>query len=144
MHKIQRKEPVQQAVKELRDMKSYKGRTVAKGQLVEVYRNLNNGYLSIRDYKTKKVLAHAINVELQGVTFKVHQKGRERVLNEKRKNVHAFAIGRYMGNPERFTGQTRVTYNPYKFKSFVNADNFAPIHKADYAFLAAEGTIIIP
>lgn len=125
-------------------MKSYKGRTVTKGQIVEVYRNLTNGCLSIRDYKTKKVLAHAINVELQGVTFKVSQKGRERVLSTGHKDVHAFAIGRFMGNPDAFTGQTRVTYNPYKFKSFVNADNFAPVHKADYAFLAAEGTIIIP
>lgn len=124
-------------------MQSFKGRTVTKGQIVEVYRNLHNGLLSIRDYKTKHVLGHCETIELQGVQFKVNQKGRERVLKEKRKNVHAYAIGRYMGNPETFNGTQQLTYNPYKYKSFVNASTGQAVAAADYAFLAKEGTILV-
>ena len=124
-------------------MQSFKGRTITKGQVVEVYRNLNNGLLSIRDYKTKHVLAHCETVELQGVQFKISQKGRERVLREKRKNVHAFAIGRYMGNPQAFSGQRQLTYNPYKYTSFVNKESLRPVQSADYAFLAKDGMILV-
>lgn len=60
---------------------------------VEVYRNLNNGRLSIRDAKTKLVVGHADRVKLTDVTFHVSQAGRERVLRERRKNVHAVVRG---------------------------------------------------
>lgn len=123
-------------------MQSFKGRTIEQGQVVEVYRNLHNGLLSIRDYKTKHVLAHCETVELQGVQFKVSQNGRERVLKEKRKNVHAYAVGRYMGNPEQFSGTSLITYNPYKYKTFVNASTGQAVALADYAFLSKNGMIV--
>jgi len=64
-----------------------------KNKQVEVYRNLNNGRLSIRDAKTKLVLAHADVVTLTEVTFHVSEAGRQRVLRDKRKNVHAVVRG---------------------------------------------------
>lgn len=70
-------------------MELYKGRTVEKNQLVEVYRNLHKGGFSIRCAKTKLVLAHAENVILKNVKFVVSQAGREKVVQSKRKAVHA-------------------------------------------------------
>lgn len=62
---------------------------------VEVYRNLHkNGIVySIRDQKTKRVIGYSSNLTLKDVKFCVNQTGRERVLREKRKNVHAFIRG---------------------------------------------------
>jgi hypothetical protein len=64
-----------------------------EGQKVKVYRNLRNGKWSVMDAKTRKVVAHATHLDLREVDFKVSQAGRDRVLKEKQKNVHAFAVG---------------------------------------------------
>jgi len=114
---------------------------------VEVYRNLHNGKLSVRDSKTKRVLAHCDEVTLAGVAFKVSQAGRERVLREKRKNVHALVCGKlleykgavpYKGRSiadavwqwadgikrTAIIGNRKVVYNPYKYRSFVTPDTY--------------------
>ena len=67
---------------------------------------------------------------LENVTFKVSEAGRQRVLREGRKNVHAYIIGDLVDGRPLTEGET-VTYNPYKFSSFVLKDTEAPIHKAD-------------
>ena len=49
-------------------------------------------------------------------------KGREKVLREKRKNVHAFVKG-YLQDAENVDTDrpaTQVTYNPYKYETFVD------------------------
>lgn len=119
----------------------FKGRTVAKGDKVEVYRNLHNGKISIRDPKTKLVLGHTDTIYLADVTFKVHQKGRERVLNEKRKNVHAFAIGNVVDAPILQWVRAFITYNPYKYESFVDEATFEPVHRVERVLVKSNGVI---
>ena len=115
---------------------------------VRVYRNLHNGLYSIQ--RDGVVLGHASRVALKRASFKVSEAGRQRVIREGKKNVHAFAIGelaevygfqgfrgRHVGKldglqesdlPPKFVSRmTRVTYNPYKFDSFVNADTKQPM-----------------
>ncbi len=58
---------------------------------VFVYKNLHKGCWSIR--QDGLVKAHTDNVTLYNVMMKVNKKGRERVLREKRKNVHAGISG---------------------------------------------------
>jgi len=66
---------------------------------------------SVQCLKTKRVIDHVESIILKDVTFKVSEAGRKRVLRDKQKNVHAFAIGEiYHAN--RVTGQ-QVKYNPY-------------------------------
>lgn len=69
--------------------------------------------------------------------FLVSEKGRLRVLREKRKNVHAGVRG-YLTfdstlNVRDFTQQ--VSYNPYKNETFVSKKRGA-IHSAAIAYLA--------
>jgi len=125
---------------------------------VEVYRNLNNGMLSIRDAKTKHVVGHADRVTLMDVTFHVSQAGRERVLRERRKNVHAVVRGAlvsymfgdgykgrsledylsFLANPQfRPIAFGRVRYNPYESGEFRVAD--APIHNAEAVRIGVAG-----
>ena len=74
---------------------------------VQVYRNLNNGLISIQDLSTGLVLGHASAVDLQRATFIVREAGRQQVLKEKRKNVHAFVRGKVVDvlNFQSFKGR---------------------------------------
>lgn len=108
-----------------------------------VYRNLHNGKWSIQQKVNGKwcVVAHADYVQVFNAEFKVSEAGRQRVLKEKAKNVHAYVEGELL----EWSGNTyknrttkgiwrskesynalwskraeSVTYNPYKYDSFVN------------------------
>ena len=108
---------------------------------VEVYRNLHKKCWSVR--QRGKVKLHTDYICLQNAEFKVSQKGRERVLREQRKNVHAFIKGFIIDAAEinkwedamESYGQdvewTDVSYNPYKYSSFVTATE-KPIKFARY------------
>ena len=58
---------------------------------VEVYYNLHKRCLSIRH--RGKVIEHAKSVILRNANFRVQPAGRERVLKQKRKKVHAYVAG---------------------------------------------------
>jgi hypothetical protein len=78
-------------------MTPYKGRFLDPTRPVRVYRNLHSSYGDGRRWSIRQgphVVAHADNLHLVDVRFVVSEKGRQRVLAERRKNVHAFAEGR--------------------------------------------------
>ena len=83
-------------------------------------------------------------VHIVGVRFKVSQKGRERVLREKSKNVHAGVQGACM--PAISTvdltedGWFEVEYNPYLYDSFVDLDG-QPIYTAAEVFMTSGGKV---
>ena len=98
---------------------------------VEVYFNLHKKLFSVRDCKTGRVVHHTYNIWIEDPVFVVRKAGRERVLREKKKNVHAFVRGTWMQDllvedaptfhkilDHRECSQ-EVTYNPYKYDSFV-------------------------
>lgn len=62
---------------------------------VRVYRNLHKKCWSVQAKGDKgwRVVLHLRSLVLMDVEFKVSRAGRERVLREKKKNVHAFAVG---------------------------------------------------
>jgi len=105
------------------------------GQRVKVYYNLHKHTFSVQ--KNNIVILHADYVKLNNVEFKVRQRGMEKVRQEKSKNVHAFVIGNLVDYckypcdeiPEEPTGNI-VTYNPYKFDSFVYRDTELPVYNA--------------
>jgi hypothetical protein len=93
--------------------------------LVQVYFNLHKKVFSVRAMQGEKkglVIAHMDKISIKNPHFKVSQAGRQRVLKEKRKNVHAFVQGEMMdfiGFDTRFDPVLEVTYNPYKYEQFV-------------------------
>ena len=110
---------------------------------VFVYFNLHKKIWSIRALSGPRkglVIAHAQRVNLIEATFKVSEAGRQRVLAEKRKNVHAGIVGTWdgHGNPEPWEGATMgvpVSYNPYKAPTFTRRDDSSPVHKATLVHL---------
>ena len=91
-----------------------------------VYWNLHKDCFSIQSREKGsygKVVAHAESVAVDLPEFVVRQAGRERVLKEGKKNVHAFVVGEVDYDSFYNLGHgTKITYNPYKFNSFVIAD----------------------
>ena len=105
------------------------------GKKVMVYYNLHKHTFSVT--YDNKVIMHADYVKLGNVEFRVRKGGKERVRSEMSKNVHAFVIGNlldyckypYDGLPTSSSNKI-VTYNPYKFDSFVYKNSEEPVYRA--------------
>jgi hypothetical protein len=121
---------------------------------VFVYFNLHRKCFSIKALegdRKGRVVAHSTTVLLEGCKFKVSEAGRQRVLREKRKNVHAGVTGTWI-NADRVEScyeflsmvGRQVSYNPYKYDSFVIKATEQSVDKADVVgmkvFADAEGT----
>ena len=82
-----------------------------------------------------RVVKHASSVILTNVTFKVSEAGRQRVLRDKQKNVHAGAQGTLCSTDIPFAWVTSrprsATYNPYNDKTFVDVDSRQPVVSSD-------------
>lgn len=101
---------------------------------VEVYWNLHKNCFSVR-FKGR-VIRHANSLHLSNAKFVVRESGRQRVLREGRKNVHAFVRGILEESYEATCKGERVTYNPYKFSTFVKAENTnVEVKEAEVALL---------
>ena len=128
---------------EFKELAPYSDLKVVDGKVkVDVYWNRHKECFSIRH--RGKVIAHTPKCDLEDVEFVVNQKGRERVLAERRKNVHAFVrgymnvervdepVGGWAWNYADVSYQTfrRVLYNPYNYDTFVEWINYTPIKRA--------------
>ncbi len=107
---------------------------------VQVYKNLHTKCWSVR--QSGKVVAHLIYLVLKDCEFRVGKAGKERVRRENRKNVHAYVSGYVCNGRETYdlehnlieSGNAdwrwgEVTYNPYKYDSFVDDDG-SPVLKS--------------
>ena len=122
--------------------KNRRANFIPKGR-VQVYYNLHKKCLSIRH--KGKVIEHAQEVTLTDARFHVQQAGRERVLKQKRKNVHAYVSGKlkesfwFTQAPKYiWTAKQRVAYNPYKYKSFVDKETLEPVASAEVVHISGK------
>lgn len=100
---------------------------------VKCYYNLHKKVFSVvslqgDDYG--KVVYHADQVHLSDCQFVVSEAGRQRVIREQRKNVHAYVKG-VLSIP--VSCETQVSYNPYKTASFyikATGDNISQCQSA--------------
>ena len=68
--------------------------------------------------------------------FKVSEKGRQRVLREQKKNVHAYVVGTWVSEFVPRLPIKLATYNPYKYSSFVDTHSEKPLAKAKQVLLS--------
>lgn len=93
--------------------------------MTRVYFNLHKKLFSIQQkiHGRWKVIEHTSSLQMENVTFKVYEAGRQRVLKQKRKNVHAYVIGKIKFNSPSLLGRFEfVSYNPYKADKFKTSD----------------------
>lgn len=100
-----------------------------------MYRNLNKGKLfSIKDKKTGLVIAHGDSFRVENVTCKVREGGRQRVIKDKRKNVHSFLIATYTGECEMDVSHVEIYYDPYTLDSFINKATGEKVSEVDLVY----------
>jgi len=112
---------------------------------VEVYYNLHKNVFSVRH--KGKVIAWGNRVTIENPEYVVREKGRQKVLEEGRKNVHAFVRGtlsdinnfKFGKIQQRLSEPREVTYNPYKYDSFVDGGTYQPVKKSKWARLIKKG-----
>jgi hypothetical protein len=94
---------------------------------LKCYRNLNRRLGDEKDFWSVKqdgiVRFHCRCIFLKDVVFLVNEKVRQRVVQNKRKEVHAYVQGFICDIS--FTDGYEVTYNPYKCQRFVTGDRSA-------------------
>lgn len=124
---------------------------------VEVYYNLHRSCWSIR--QGGLVLGHAQGITLADCVFKVSESGRQRVLREKRKNVHAVIAGsvtsvegfeprrnrklpKFVPFPLLLDQVSLVSYNPFKGSNFYDKETEKPVYKAKFAYLNSQRKVV--
>lgn len=122
---------------------------------IKAYRNLNDGSISL--VNKGLVVGHAQKVVMSDAKFTVNERGRQRVLKDKQKNVHAYVIGElvevegflpYKGREIDIDHDTKISshegvkvyYNPYKTDSFMAEDD--KIKEAAKVYIASSGEMI--
>ena len=121
---------------------------------LEAYYNLHKKCISARPIDG--YVKHYEFLCLEDASFSVQPAGRKKVLKEKKKNVHAFVRGNLLSGGEqrqrdhdydgvnidlsvdRFREDARydeVTYNPYKYESFVRKHNEEPVQYAPHVWI---------
>jgi hypothetical protein len=131
---------------------------------VKVYRNLHKSCWSVVALKgdyAGKVIAHADEVQLTHANFKVSEAGRQRVLAERQKNIHAFVSGdlhAWNGVKMRretdvecpggecisiFPGMDRsVSYNPYRGGTFFDVGTGTAVTDSPFVALTSDREVI--
>ena len=112
---------------------------------VDIYRNLHKDCWSIKDRETGRVCGYETSLTVMGAKFIVGKKSRERVLREKRKNVHAYIrAGDAFPNPKITDWHSKwiqdvtlqVKYDPYVTDHFFidEAHKLVDSTTANYGF----------
>jgi hypothetical protein len=130
---------------------------------VFVYFNLHRKVWSIKALNgphAGRVIAHAIGVALRNVECRVSEAGRQRVIREQRKNVHAGLVGELYAvdgtwrvEPDALPALSSlplpsdravaITYNPYKAGTFVERETGNPVYGARAAVLGARSVQVV-
>ena len=121
---------------------------------VRVYRNLNNGKLSIQSKESGswKVVGHVTDCVISQVSFKVGESGRQRVITRQVKNVHAWGEGVLIAQfDEAIEAPIQLKYDPYRNSTFVQRTTELPIvqcqtfvARANQVFVSPDALKVVP
>jgi hypothetical protein len=104
---------------------------------VRVYFNFHKKMISVQSKVNGrwKVVKHVEDILLKNVKFKVSEAGRQRVIKNKRKNVHAYIHGtviKSLPHPMTLVFNS-VNYNPYKLERFQVRNEY--VDHADFVMI---------
>jgi len=115
-----------------------------------IYWNLHKKVWSLQDCKTGRVFSHAEAFTLYDAKFVVRKAGQAKVRREGKKNVHAFVRGEISYFPDfdpdhhpDYLDYTLVSYNPYKFDTFVDVYDTTPVRTAKRAMLELQPSMVV-
>lgn len=97
----------------------FKNRELDESKAVELYRCLNRKGFVFSLRQNGKVVGHTNNIVLKNCKFIISNAGKQRCINNKVRNVHAYVEG-YLGTKEdiKLSFSFELLYNPYKDMGF--------------------------
>ncbi len=120
---------------------------------VDVYFNLHRRLFSVRalegEYKGR-VIGHVDKCAIQDAKFVVSEAGRQRVIHEGVKNVHAYIRGERIEDPNEFIetlmplaggddgALRKVSYDPHLDRTFIDGKTHDPIHSVDMCVMMVD------
>jgi hypothetical protein len=107
---------------------------VCKGLPTRIYRNLLNHKMSLQQQVNKSwlVIGHVTEAVIQYPRFYVSEAGRQRVIADKCKNVHAWSSGLLLDiSLSKLPDLAEIHYCPYSQSCFTWKTNGKPIDNAD-------------
>ena len=115
-----------------------------------VYKNLHKDTWSLMERGI--VRAHSDNVVVESAEFRVRPAGREKVLREQRKTVHAFVVGYPIaedavtlaaveGIKLALGEPVQVSYNPYRGDTFYRKDTDESVESAALVELRPDSSV---
>ena len=108
---------------------------IDRNRRVYVYYNLHKKIWSVR--QSGSPVEHHKNICLRDVRYLVQPAGRKRVLATGVKNVHAGLSGYMVDSVPVPVVSFDVTYNPFKYKTFVNTEDHEPQDWSEFAYLSS-------
>lgn len=115
---------------------------LSNGRVISCYFNLHNHHWSMRQKGI--VIGHTKQLVAEDCSFRVGKAGRKRVLDEGRKNVHAFAsskkcdVAPFNVESDEFyksLGYVEISYNPFKADHFYVKETGERVDHADRVIL---------
>lgn len=107
---------------------------------VKIYRNLHKDLWSVMDSSTRRIVGRLESLSLSNCSPVVSEAGRQRVMRERAKNVHAFLCGELC---EARGGDFReISYNPYKCAHFYFVDTGDEFKGASYVEFTSSGKVM--
>lgn len=111
---------------------------------VRVFINPKHGCYSIM--QDGRVKASAKQIRLRDAAFLVRESGRQRMLRENRRTIHAYIVGQLIEflHPAAASSLTRLDgrsacYNPYRYSAFVDRETETPLSNAQLVQLDEGG-----
>lgn len=123
-------------------MDTYPLRYTLAMQRIEAYRNLHKGMWSVKSRQQPnygRVVGWVPSILIENAYCYVNEKGRQRVIREGRKNVHAVVRGDWSQTLLPDADWQPLTYNPYRFETFVDRNTEAPVWFVPYVMLDEHG-----
>lgn len=108
---------------------------------IKVYWNFTRKCWSVQSQRTGLVVEHVQELCVTTAGLSVSQAGRQRVVRERRKNVHAKISGHRASIPIFSPScTTRIRYNPYRDETFVT-ERSERVDQADAVHFRPDGTV---
>lgn len=108
---------------------------------VFVYYNLRKKTWSVKALNGPdrgRVIQHGDLIIVRNAQGRVSEAGRQQVMRERRKNVHAGIVEELATEATLTAGARRVTYDPYKNETFIYADDGSPFTGSDAVVMAGK------
>lgn len=116
------------------------------GKQVRIYRNLNNGSMSIQGKLSQgwRVVGHVFDAVVMDVTFHIQEGGRQSVIRKGEKHIHAWGQGTLAAIAQDIYAPISLSYNPFTDSTFKERGTDHQIDRAKFLIVRQNLVYVTP